>query len=1439
MGSDTSLSVVVNAGSSGGSYGLLLVTTENTYTKQCQITVNVNAPATADAGVDQRVCATSPQVTLVGVVSGGTGAWSGGAGTFSPNAQTLNAVYTPTATEIAAGSVTLTLTTTVPGGTCPSVSDQMKITIDKAATANAGADITVCASTPRAQLAGAVGGGAASGTWSGGAGVFLPSASALNATYDPTPAEIAAGGVTLTLTTNATGGPCAVASDGVRININPVATADAGQDRTACASAPAVQLAGVVGGGAATGTWSGGAGTYNPNATTLNATYTPTAAEIAAGGVTLTLTTNDPAGPCGPASKSMHIAYSPAATANAGADAVVCASSPQVTLAGVVGGGASTGSWSGGAGTFTPNASTLNAVYTPSAAEIAAGTVTLTLTTDAVAGPCGQASDQMMISIRPAATADAGKDQTVCTAAPAVTLAGVVGGGATTGTWSGGAGTFSPNASTLNATYTPTAAEMAAGGVTLTLTTNDPAGPCGAVSAAMHITYSPAATANAGLDVTVCSTAPQVTLAGVIGGGATTGSWSGGTGTFNPNVSALNAVYTPSAAEIAAGTVTLTLTTDAVAGPCGQASDQMKITIAPAATVGAGADRTVCSSSPSVQLAGTFGGGASSAMWSGGNGTFSPNASTMNATYMPSAAEIAAGGVILTLTTNDPAGPCGAASAVMHITISPAATVNAGPDAAVCSSSPKVTLAGVIGGGATGGTWSGGAGTYSPNASTPTATYTPSAAEIAAGTVTLTLTTTATGGPCPTVSDQMTITISPAATANAGVDRTVCATSPSVQLAGLFGGGATSAQWSGGTGTYNPNASTMNATYTPSAAEIAAGSVTLTLTTNDPAGPCDAMSDQVKITISPAVVVNAGPDQAVCSSSPRVQLAGSVSGGATAGTWSGGTGTYSPNATTLNASYTPSAAEIAAGTVTLTLTSAATGGPCPPMNDQMTVTIGQAATVNAGPDQITCASTNPLQLAGSIGGSATSATWSGGAGGSFSPDANTLSATYTPNAADLAAGKITLTLTTNDPAGPCPAVSDQMVITFDTPKVTVADQSICSGMGPMTLCANVSQGVAPYAYRWSNGATTSCISVADTGRYVVTVTDAKACQATGSGRFIWRECTGLVAHTSTTCSQFLSSTAAPLLQSDINWATQNNVISNISPGVFFYFSRLKAQSTSFTVQIQQIISDTRFPYCDVMQNNQVTVYDENCGNVSSVATVSGGQASVAVSGATVGDWYVVSVKYSLKTLDGTYMDPTMGCHYDFHTVVNGLVVDADPDGFWIGMPQLLPGSGSGTTSGSGDGTGTGSGGDGIILRGGLGSSPVGTGGGPTGPGGGGSGGGTGTGSSGGRATLGAGTMEAQGGMQDMTPLERPIPNPFTTGMHMAFVVSENGDVDISVYDVTGRRVKTLANGVLGPGRHDVAWDGRDASGLHVRRGMYFIHIRIGDQARQVRVTFVN
>src|SRR6185503_19525062 len=104
-------------------------------------------------------------------------------------------------------------------------------------------------------------------------------------------------------------------------------------------------------------------------------------------------------------------------------------------------------------------------------------------------------------------------------------------------------------------------------------------------------------------------------------------------------------------------------------------SDAMHITIAPAATVNAGSDQTVCATSPDVTLAGAVGGAATGGTWSGGNGTFAPDASTQNAVYTPSGAEITAGGVTLTLTTNDPAGPCGAVNDAMHITIAPAATV--------------------------------------------------------------------------------------------------------------------------------------------------------------------------------------------------------------------------------------------------------------------------------------------------------------------------------------------------------------------------------------------------------------------------------------------------------------------------------------------------------------------------------------------------------------------------------------------------------------------------------------------------------------------------------------------------------------------------------------------------------------------------------------------
>jgi len=63
-------------------------------------------------------------------------------------------------------------------------------------------------------------------------------------------------------------------------------------------------------------------------------------------------------------------------------------------------------------------------------------------------------------------------------------------------------------------------------------------------------------------------------------------------------------------------------------------------------------------------------------------------------------------------------------------------------------------------------------------------------------------------------------------------------------------------------------------------------------------------------------------------------------------------------------------------------------------------------------------------------------------------------------------------------------------------------------------------------------------------------------------------------------------------------------------------------------------------------------------------------------------------------------------------------------------------------------------------------------------------------------------------------------------------------VQIAVYDVAGRLVRTLASGVEAAGPHSVEWDGRDAQGTRMQRGVYFLHAAIGREARHVRVTFL-
>ena len=211
----------------------------------------------------------------------------------------------------------------------------------------------------------------------------------------------------------------------------------------------------------------------------------------------------------------------------------------------------------------------------------------------------------------------------------------------------------------------------------------------------------------------------------------------------------------------------------------------------------------------------------------------------------------------------------------------------------------------------------------------------------------------------------MVLTIGNAPTVSAGANQTICSSSSAV-MAGSFGGGATSATWStSGSGTFSNN--TPGAIYTPSAADITAGTVTLTYTTNDPPGVCTPVNSTMVLTILPAVNISAGANQSICSNS-TIALNGSVSGGASSGTWStSGSGTFNNNALS-NAVYTPSGADIAAGTVTLTYTSPDPAGPCTAQSAQMVTTISQLPQITNQPANVgVCAGNTGILSVGAVG----------------------------------------------------------------------------------------------------------------------------------------------------------------------------------------------------------------------------------------------------------------------------------------------------------------------------------------------------------------------------------------------------------------------------------------------------------------------------------------
>jgi aminopeptidase N len=77
-------------------------------------------------------------------------------------------------------------------------------------------------------------------------------------------------------------------------------------------------------------------------------------------------------------------------------------------------------------------------------------------------------------------------------------------------------------------------------------------------------------------------------------------------------------------------------------------------------------------------------------------------------------------------------------------------------------------------------------------------------------------------------------------------------------------------------------------------------------------------------------------------------------------------------------------------------------------------------------------------------------------------------------------------------------------------------------------------------------------------------------------------------------------------------------------------------------------------------------------------------------------------------------------------------------------------------------------------------------------------------------------------------LYQNYPNPFNGTTRIPFSIDTSGWVNLEIFDVTGRKVRTLVNGYLRQGE-EVSWDGKDLHGNGVASGIYIYTIKFKDQ----------
>lgn len=89
-------------------------------------------------------------------------------------------------------------------------------------------------------------------------------------------------------------------------------------------------------------------------------------------------------------------------------------------------------------------------------------------------------------------------------------------------------------------------------------------------------------------------------------------------------------------------------------------------------------------------------------------------------------------------------------------------------------------------------------------------------------------------------------------------------------------------------------------------------------------------------------------------------------------------------------------------------------------------------------------------------------------------------------------------------------------------------------------------------------------------------------------------------------------------------------------------------------------------------------------------------------------------------------------------------------------------------------------------------------------------------------------------------LSQNYPNPFNPTTTIQFYVAGNGQsqVNLDIYNILGQKVKSLIDGPMGAGEHEVEWDATANSGQRVATGVYLYRLAVGSESQTRKMLFL-